>query len=299
MKRVFPFFFALFIIIPSISKATTEYARQTGQSCSHCHVDAIGGGELTSEGKKFLEERKLKGLYRPLTETQRTVRFIIGYIHIIVAIAWFGTILYVHILLKPAYAAGGLPKGELMLGWISIILLAITGTLLSIARIPTWHALVSTRFGILLSIKVALFLIMAITAFIVTVIIRPGLRRKLPAPEPKKGNFTLMELYQFDGKDGRPVYIAYKGKVYDVSKSRLWKDGSHARKHLAGHDLTEALKTAPHGEENILAMPLVGRIVETHKIEKPMSVKIFYIFAYMNLLLVFFITFIIALWRWG
>lgn len=287
------------ILIPSISIATTEYARQTGLSCSHCHVDAIGGGELTSEGKKFLEERKLKGLYRPLTKTQRTVRFIIGYLHLIVAIAWFGTILYVHILLKPAYAAGGLPKGELMLGWISILLLAITGILLSIARIPTWHALVSTRFGILLSIKVALFLVMATTAFIVTFIIGPRLRRRLSAPEPKKGNFTLEELHHFDGKEGRPAYIAYKGKVYDVSGSRLWKDGSHARKHLAGHDLSDALKTAPHGEEKVLSMPVAGRIVESHKIERPVPVKIFYIFAYMNLVLVFLITFIIALWRWG
>lgn len=287
------------ILLPSISIATTEYARQTGLGCSHCHVDAIGGGELTSEGKKFLEERKIKGLYRPLTRTQRTVRFIIGYIHLIVAIAWFGTILYVHILLKPAYAAGGLPKGELMLGWISIILLAITGTLLSIARIPTWHSLFSTRFGVLLSIKVALFLVMVTTAFIVTFIIGPRLRRKLSAPVQNKGEFILEELHHFDGKEGRPAYIAYKGKVYDVSGSRLWKDGSHARKHLAGHDLSDALKTAPHGEEKVLAMPVAGRIVESHKIEKPMPVKIFYIFAYMNLLLVFLITFIIALWRWS
>ncbi|MFN3740881.1 MAG: CopD family protein [Thermodesulfovibrionales bacterium] len=300
MKKVFFLLYTLsLIIIPSLSIATTEYARQTGLSCSHCHVDAIGGGELTLEGKKFLEERKLKGLYRPLTKTQRTVRFIIGYIHLIVAIAWFGTILYVHILLKPAYAAGGLPKGELILGWISIILLAITGTLLSIARIPTWHALFSTRFGMLLSIKVALFLIMATTAFIVTFIIGPRLRRRLSTPEPRKGNFTLEELHQFDGKEGRPAYIAYKGTVYDVSGSRLWKDGSHARKHLAGHDLTDALKTAPHGEEKVLPMPVAGKLVETHKIEKPVPVKIFYIFAYMNLALVFLITFIIALWRWN
>ena len=42
------------------------------------------------------------------------VRLIIGYLHLLTAIAWFGTILYVHILLKPACAAKGLPKGELI-----------------------------------------------------------------------------------------------------------------------------------------------------------------------------------------
>lgn len=303
MKKImFTILSLLFIafILPESSSATTEYARQTGLSCSHCHIDAIGGGELTEKGKTFLQDLKLKGLYRPLTKTQRVVRFIIGYIHLIVAIAWFGTILYVHILLKPAYAARGLPKGELILGWISIGLLAITGTLLSIARIPTWDALLKTRFGILLSIKILLFLIMASTAFIVTFIIGPRLRKKgSMAVSTEKREFTLEELHNFDGKEQRPAYVAYKGKVYDVSSSRLWKDGSHAKKHLAGHDLTDALKTAPHGEEQILRMPEIGRLVESHRVERPLPVRVFYIFAYTNLVLVFLITFIVALWRWA
>jgi len=297
---LFLLFIFPFILIARPCMATTEYARQTGMSCSHCHIEAIGGGELTSEGKRFLEELRIKGLYRPLTKTQKGVRFIIGYIHLIVAIAWFGTILYVHILLKPAYAARGLPKGELMLGWISIGLLAITGTLLSIARIPTWHALFNTRFGILLSLKILLFLIMAGTAFIVTFIIGPKLRKRvLTKPSDNKREFTLDELHNFDGKERRPAYVAYKGKVYDLTSSKLWKDGSHARKHLAGHDLTEAIKLAPHGEEQILKMPEVGRLVESHSVEKPLPVRVFYIFAYTNLVLVFLITFIIALWRWS
>jgi len=38
--------------------------------------------------------------------------------------------------------------------------------------------------------------------------------------------FTEEELAQYNGKNGNPVYVAYKGKVYDVSASFLWKDGS-------------------------------------------------------------------------
>ncbi len=297
---LFLLFVFLFINLPNYAMATTEYARQTGMGCSYCHIEAIGGGELTSEGKRFLDDLRIKGLYRPLTKTQKVVRFIIGYIHLIVAIAWFGTILYVHILLKPAYAARGLPKGELMLGWISIGLLAITGTLLSISRIPTWHALFNTRFGILLSLKIFLFFIMAGTAFIVTFIIGPKLRKRvLTTVRDYKREFTLDELHNYDGKEQRPAYVAYKGKVYDLTSSRLWKDGSHARKHLAGHDLTDAIKIAPHGEEQILKMPEVGRLVESPNVEKPLPVRVFYIFAYTNLVLVFLITFIIALWRWG
>lgn len=33
--------------------------------------------------------------------------------------------------------------------------------------------------------------------------------------------FTREELAQYDGKNGNPAYVAYKGKVYDVSVSFL------------------------------------------------------------------------------
>ncbi len=289
---------------PSLSHATVDYARQTGLACRQCHVDAIGGGALTKEGEKFLAEMKVKGLYRPLSSTQKIVRFFVGYIHLLTAIVWFGTIFYVHILLKPAYAARGLPRGELLLGWVSIAILAITGTLLTIARIPTWKVLFTTRFGILLSVKVLLFLVMVSTAVIVTFVIGPKLRRKLKDRWQRnilegRQNLTAEELNGFDGTEGRPSFIAYKGKIYDVSGSKLWKSGSHARKHHAGRDLTDALKTAPHTEDKIMLMPEVGKLIgEGQRIPKPLPERVFYVFAYLNLVLVFLITFIIALWRW-
>lgn len=297
-------FVAVMLLLSPISHATTEYAKQTGFQCKECHIETMGGGPLTQKGQQFLEDMKIKGLYRPLSEIQKVVRLFIGYIHLITAIAWFGTILYVHILLKPAYAARGLPKGELFLGWLSIIILAVTGTLLTIARIPAWKVLYTTRFGILLSIKIILFLVMASTAFIVTFFIGPKMKRKLKSrweTDIKRGkqDLTLEELHSFDGKEGRPAFIAYKGKVYDVTNSRLWKDGSHARKHLASHDLTDALKTAPHTEEKVLGMPEVGKLMEPGApIPRPLPERVFYALAYINLGFVFLITFIIALWRW-
>lgn len=267
-------------------------------------MDTIGGGKLTKEGEKFRDDLKVKGLYRPLTKTQKAVRFIIGYIHLFFAIAWFGTILYVHILLKPAYASKGLPKGELLLGWLSIIILAVTGFLLSISRIPSWKMLYTTRFGMLLSIKVILFLIMVSTAVIVTTYIGPKMRRKWGLKEKvdvskSKRDLTPEELHSFDGKEGNPAYIAYNGIIYDVTASRLWKNGSHLLKHLAGHDLTDALKTAPHGEEKIISMPQAGRLIPSEgKSTVPFYERLFYFFAYMNLVLVFLIIFVIALWRW-
>jgi len=37
--------------------------------------------------------------------------------------------------------------------------------------------------------------------------------------------FTKEEIARYDGKNGNPAYVVYKGKVYDVSSSFLWKNG--------------------------------------------------------------------------
>lgn len=70
--------------------------------------------------------------------------------------------------------------------------------------------------------------------------------------------FTKEELAQYDGKNGNPVYVAYKGKVYDLSESFLWKDGTHQVLHSAGLDLTDALEQAPHGRDVLEKFPVVG-----------------------------------------
>src|SRR5208337_1307420 len=139
-------FVLLFLCIPSLSSATPEFAQQTGLTCSQCHVDPAGGGRLTERGEKYLEELQTKQNYKPLTSAQKIVRLFIGYLHIMAAITWFGAIIYVHLLLKPAYAAQGLPRGELLLGWISMIIILITGILLTIARISSWKTFYTTRF---------------------------------------------------------------------------------------------------------------------------------------------------------
>jgi len=256
---------------------------------------------LTKVGEDFRENLSTKGLYRSLQPFQKVFRLIIGYLHMLTAIAWFGTILYVHILLKPSYAAKGLPKGELILGWLGIIILSITGVLLTIARIPSWEMFYTTRFGILLSIKIILFMIMVTTAAIVTFVIGPKIKkqRNQILTQPKK-RMTLQDLSHFDGSENRPSYIAYKAKVYDVNSSSLWKGGTHFKKHRAGSDLTDLLKTAPHEEDKVLRMPMVAELVSSEevKVEKRLHEKVFYFMAYMNLVFVFLITFIIALWRW-
>lgn len=69
---------------------------------------------------------------------------------------------------------------------------------------------------------------------------------------------TKEELKKYDGKDGRPAYIGYKGKVYDVSASDFWSGGTHMGRFHAGEDMTESIVMAPHGEANIFRFKEVG-----------------------------------------
>jgi predicted heme/steroid binding protein/uncharacterized membrane protein len=74
--------------------------------------------------------------------------------------------------------------------------------------------------------------------------------------------FSKKELSEFSGEDGRPAYVAFKGKVYDVSNSRLWTGGKHEGRHSAGDDLTESILSAPHSEEVFVKFQVVGELVE-------------------------------------
>jgi predicted heme/steroid binding protein len=71
----------------------------------------------------------------------------------------------------------------------------------------------------------------------------------------------MAELAQNNGQDGKPAYVAFKGKVYDVSDSAFWLYGDHMGTHQAGKDLTQELELAPHREETLQRMKLVGVLV--------------------------------------
>lgn len=70
--------------------------------------------------------------------------------------------------------------------------------------------------------------------------------------------FSAEELSQFDGRDGQPAYYAFEGKVYDVTGSKLWKEGEHFGLQ-AGTDLTGQLDGAPHGTEVFAGFEVVGQ----------------------------------------
>jgi predicted heme/steroid binding protein/rhodanese-related sulfurtransferase len=81
-------------------------------------------------------------------------------------------------------------------------------------------------------------------------------------------HITAEELNQYDGKNGRPAYVAVNGVIYDLTASRLWRGGEHDPSHgeaLAGRDLTETLKDSPHGDKHLKNFPVVGSLVFTDK----------------------------------
>ena len=70
---------------------------------------------------------------------------------------------------------------------------------------------------------------------------------------------TLSQLALRNGQDKPEIWIAFKGQVYEVTLSRLWRQGKHYE-HWAGQDLTEELKDAPHTEEVFSRFKLIGRL---------------------------------------
>ena len=72
--------------------------------------------------------------------------------------------------------------------------------------------------------------------------------------------YTIGQLALRNGQDKDDVWIAYKGIIYDVTKSKLWRDGKHYE-HWAGQDLTEELADAPHNENVFDKFKAVGRLI--------------------------------------
>lgn len=69
--------------------------------------------------------------------------------------------------------------------------------------------------------------------------------------------YTLRQLALRNGQDKPEIWVAYKGKIYDVSDSRLWRNGMHYE-HWAGQDLTSELVDAPHTETVFDKFEVVG-----------------------------------------
>lgn len=72
--------------------------------------------------------------------------------------------------------------------------------------------------------------------------------------------FNKEKLAYFNGKEGRPAYVAIENVVYDVTEYASWAEGMHFGI-LAGIDTTEEFD-ACHKRTFLENLTIVGKLVE-------------------------------------
>lgn len=69
--------------------------------------------------------------------------------------------------------------------------------------------------------------------------------------------YTRSQLALRNGQDRDEIWVAWQGLIYDVTGSRLWRNGRHYQ-HWAGQDLTPEMAQAPHTERVFAKFKVVG-----------------------------------------
>lgn len=67
---------------------------------------------------------------------------------------------------------------------------------------------------------------------------------------------SLTELRRNNGDFGARKYVAFQGRVYDVTDCPRWRLDLHERLHFSGQDLTSELSEAPH-QADVFTRPCV------------------------------------------
>lgn len=285
--------------------ATSTFAAQTGKECAYCHVTP--GGPLTPEGQAFHAAGDVipdgsagsttttsagaapgadgsANSPGPLLPLPDWLHDLLVWAHLVAMTTWLGAIVFVHVVQTPRVAGQGVPRGYLRLAWPAIGTLGASGVVLTLGIIPSLSVLTNGRWGLLLLSKIGVFLVLVSVATLVTFVVSPRLRRLAEGSETGGEHRGHQEA-------GR-VTVSYQGQVYDLSASRLWKNGRHARRHEAWQDLTAAMGGAPHGPEVFETFPcLSGMPGRTLR-----PVRAFILMAYGNLFLVLAVLLIVAVW---
>jgi predicted heme/steroid binding protein len=72
--------------------------------------------------------------------------------------------------------------------------------------------------------------------------------------------YSRAQLALRNGQDREEIWCAFEGNIYDVSSSRLWRNGHHYE-HWAGQDLTKELEDAPHTKQVFARFQVVGKLI--------------------------------------
>jgi predicted heme/steroid binding protein/uncharacterized membrane protein len=278
--------------IPNRVEGTVEFTCETGQSCIVCHESPEGGDTLTSQGEAFVAAGYiLDHSVRP-TSWRGVLKLLSGFLHVTASIIWFGAIFYIHIFVKPTSLTGGLPRNERILGFVCIIIVGITGAILTVLRVRSLEEFWTTTFGIVWLVKVSFFVIMVLIAAVAATRLN---RRMREAQKTDKGG----SLAEYNGKEGKPAYIVFENDLFNVSQSKMWRNGVHMGRHYAGKDLSSAMADAPHGTEVFERVTKIGP-APSQKVEKRTPAATAFVFmAYFVLFCMLMVIFCVAYWNWG
>jgi len=78
--------------------------------------------------------------------------------------------------------------------------------------------------------------------------------------EKELPTYTKSQLALRNGQDKEQIWVAYQGLIYDVTRSRLWRNGKHYE-HWAGQDLTAELVDAPHNQNVFDKYEVIGKLI--------------------------------------
>ncbi len=71
--------------------------------------------------------------------------------------------------------------------------------------------------------------------------------------------YTKTQLSLRNGQDRDEIWVAFKGDIFDVTGSKMWRNGKHYE-HWAGQDLTPEMEDAPHAEEVFVKFDKIGKL---------------------------------------
>ena len=296
--------FTICILLPSTAGARPEYAQLTGNPCSACHVSPQGGGTLKPEGEEFREQLKnLDIAVDPALRVsmgQRLLHLALWLVHIPFGAAWVGLFLYTFgpaLRKKKLVIPSGPYTRQIIYGMIVTL---VTGPLMVVTRMKMVPGLFTTRFGLLLLVKIiaALALTAATAALLWHTKIRLARKYRSLAKTLDSGaelELSPDDLLLFSGSDKRKALVAVGGRIYDVTGRNLWRRGIHPGGHRSGHDLTNAFKGAPHGREVFERIKPVGSMIDgdAPRGRGPLSWAVTLGFAASGVILL-----VVVLWRW-
>ncbi|MBD3180345.1 MAG: hypothetical protein GF417_12645 [Candidatus Latescibacteria bacterium] len=288
--------------------STEEFAGRTGKGCSFCHRSA-SGGPLNSVGIAYarnsyrypIPPRILRKSETISTPFHRTMRLIMGYIHLVAACILVGAIFYVHIMIKPQKLTSGIPRAEKKLGMSCMFTLLVTGIYLTWYRLDSPGAFLESHFGILLLTKIILFALMLTSALLAITVVHSRMKKNAGGGGEEGDEISRSNISEFDGESGREGYLIYRDRVYDISGSDQWEDGVHFGRHRAGGDMTGEMEGAPHGEEVLERVPLIKKLAGPGNGggNKSKVKRVFIFMAYANMVLILLILLCVSSWFWG